>query len=246
MRSIATYTRIPLNIDWNDSRKHTPSVCFLPYVGVIVGLLSAWPLLFNAWTAEFQAVLMMLSAVLITGAFHEDGLLDASDGLVGGWSAEQRLIIMKDSRVGSYGVIAGIFSFALKWWLLSLWIVTESVNSLYGVLLGWLVVHMVARWLPILLMQSLTYVSQGQSKAKAMISPFTPRGWAWLAATVTIAIGLAGLDALLRIIAMLAVLYILCVVYFKRRLNGYNGDTLGAAEQVAEIAVLFSLLGWVA
>ena len=176
LRSLATYTRIPLNIDWDSPQKHTPSVCFLPFVGALVALISAWPLLVTPWSAGFQALLMLMSAILLTGAFHEDGLMDACDGLVGGWSPEQRLHIMKDSRVGSYGVLAGVSSFAAKWWLLSQWL-SQSLwqETTASVLAGWLVMHLVARWMPLLLMQMLTYVSTDQSKSRPMLASFTRR-----------------------------------------------------------------------
>lgn len=244
-RSLATYTRIPLNIDWDSPKKHTPSVCFLPWVGVIVAMLSAWPLLFSGWSPEFQALLMIVSAVLLTGAFHEDGLMDAADGLVGGWTAEQRLTIMKDSRVGSYGVLAGIFCFAIKWWLLSQWI-TKSLwqDGILFVLLGWITVHVCARWLPLGIMTFLDYVSLGHSKAKSMISDFTLRGYAWIALSMLFVIVLIGVNAWFSVVLMLVVTGVCVGLYLVRRINGYNGDTLGASEQLAELLVLFTLLGW--
>lgn len=245
LRSLATYTRIPLNIDWDSPQKHTPSVCFLPFVGVIVALLSAWPLLIEHWSAGFQALLMMLSAVLLTGAFHEDGLMDACDGLVGGWTPEQRLNIMKDSRVGSYGVLAGVFSFALKWWLLSQWL-TEALwnGSQWSILAGWIVMHTVARWLPLILMQSLSYVSQGQSKAQQMIRRLNLRAGLWWLASFVLVWLLVDSAILIELIVALLLLGLAIGYYLKRRIGGYNGDTLGASEQLAELWVLFVLLGW--
>lgn len=244
-RSLATYTRIPLNIDWDTPKKHKPSVCFLPWVGVWVALISAWPLLFSGWSPEFQALLMMLSAVLLTGAFHEDGLMDACDGLVGGWTAEQRLTIMKDSRVGSYGVLAGIFCFAIKWWLLSQWI-TKALwqDGMLFVLLGWITVHVAARWLPLGIMASMKYVSLGQSKAKSMIADITLRGTLWIVLSMMFIISLIGISAWLSILSVLVMSGFGCGVYLWRRINGYNGDTLGAVEQIGELLVLFTLLGW--
>ncbi|MFD1384694.1 adenosylcobinamide-GDP ribazoletransferase [Rhodanobacter aciditrophus] len=240
-RSLATYTRLPVKVDWDRTEKHTPSVCFLPWVGLVVALLSAWPLLFSGWSAGFQGILMLLSAVLLTGAFHEDGLMDAADGLVGGWTPEQRLTIMKDSRVGSYGVLAGFFSLALKWWLVSIWL---SQGSTTTQLAGWLMVHLGARWLPLVLMQSLTYVSAGQSKAQAMIDELGRRGWVWLLVSLVLAWALVGLWDLTQVLFALGVLGVAIRRYLKARIGGFNGDTLGASEQLAELLILFVLLGW--
>lgn len=244
-RSLVTYTRIPINIDWASSKKHTPSVCFLPWVGALVALFSAWPLLFQGWSPEFQAIMMMLSAVLLTGAFHEDGLMDSCDGLVGGWTAEQRLTIMKDSRVGSYGVLAGFFCFAIKWWLLNQWI-TKSLwqDGMFFVLLGWITVHVAARWLPLGIMTCMNYVSLGQSKAQSMISDLTLRGSLWVVFSMVLIIVLIGISAWFSILSILVIVGLLTGVYLWRRLNGYNGDTLGAVEQIGELLVLFTLLGW--
>ncbi|SBS26685.1 Cobalamin synthase [Marinomonas aquimarina] len=244
-RSLATYTRIPLNIDWQSPKKHTPSVCFLPWVGVIVALISAWPLLFSAWTPTFQALMMMLSAVLLTGAFHEDGFMDACDGLVGGWNQEQRLTIMKDSRVGSYGVLAGIFSFAIKWWLLSQWITKSSwQDGMFFVLLGWVSVHVAARWLPLGIMVCMNYVSLGQSKAQSMIADITLRGGIWIALSMAFIVMLIGITAWFSMLSVLIMTGLLCGYYLWRRIQGYNGDTLGAVEQLGELVALFTLLGW--
>ncbi|CUB02530.1 adenosylcobinamide-GDP ribazoletransferase [Marinomonas fungiae] len=244
-RSVATYTRIPINIQWESPTKHTPSVCFLPWVGALVAVISAWPLLLSGWSPEFQALLMMLSAVLLTGAFHEDGLMDACDGLVGGWTQEQRLTIMKDSRVGSYGVLAGIFCFAIKWWLLSQWI-TKSLwqDGLLFVLLGWITVHVAARWLPLGIMTCMNYVSLGQSKAKSMIAEVELRGAVWIALSMAFIVALIGISAWFSILSVLVMAGIACGLYLWRRINGYNGDSLGAVEQIGELLVLFTLLGW--
>ncbi|WP_067214854.1 adenosylcobinamide-GDP ribazoletransferase [Marinomonas gallaica] len=244
LRSLATYTRIPLNIEWGSPKKHTPSVCFLPWVGVVVALISAWPLLMSDWSAAFQAIVMMLSAVLLTGAFHEDGLMDACDGLVGGWTPEQRLSIMKDSRVGSYGVLAGLFSFALKWWLLSQWLTQANWHADIGaVLMGWISVHVGARWLPLAIMASLNYVNQGDSKARAMISPFTVRGVLWVVLSMLCVALMVGGAMFVSMLFTLVLCFIACLVYLRRRIQGYNGDTLGASEQIAELLLLFTLLG---
>ena len=100
-RAIVTYSRIPLKVDWQQAEPRVPSVAFLPWIGLLVGLLSAWPLLIATSDGAVSGLLMLLTAVLLTGAFHEDGLMDTADGLFGGWDIKQRLSIMKDSHIGS-------------------------------------------------------------------------------------------------------------------------------------------------
>ncbi|MEZ0236920.1 MAG: adenosylcobinamide-GDP ribazoletransferase, partial [Methylophilaceae bacterium] len=89
---------------------------YFPLVGVIVGLVAA--LVYLAAKLVFPqevAVLASIAATLwLTGAFHEDGLADAADGLGGGWEKEQVLTIMQDSRLGSYGALAMIMALLTK------------------------------------------------------------------------------------------------------------------------------------
>ncbi|QUX94976.1 adenosylcobinamide-GDP ribazoletransferase [Marinomonas sp. CT5] len=243
-RSLVTYTRIPLKVDWSDEIEHTPAVCFLPWVGLIVGLVSAWPLWFD-WSTSLQALLMLLTAVLLTGGFHEDGLMDSCDGLVGGWDKEQRLSIMKDSRIGSYAALSIWFSLTLKWLLLSEWlqIIPDSFLGFIYTLSGWCLVHVIARFIPIVLMNTLDYVSLGHSKASSMIAKLQPSQWL-LALLPCLLIGVLAFSVFDLIITFvfLAVLLLLMRLYLRRKISGFNGDTLGASEQVGEIFIILCLL----
>src|SRR5437868_6986695 len=84
------------------------SARYFPLVGQIVGLISAavWLGASRLWPGLPAAVLAVGAGVLVTGAFHEDGLGDTADGLGGGQDAGRRLAIMKDSRIGTYGTLA--------------------------------------------------------------------------------------------------------------------------------------------
>ncbi len=125
------YTRIPCP-SFTD---HNPDYInkatrYFTLIGWIVGMIcfgTYWlsTYLFDNMTS---VILSVLAGVITTGAFHEDGLADVYDGFGGGWTKEKILLIMKDSRVGVYGVIALIFSFALKIYCLnSLLILTNGL-----------------------------------------------------------------------------------------------------------------------
>ncbi len=239
-RSVITYSRLPLKHEWRDDTPHVSPVAFLPLVGVLIAFLSAWPLLFNL-NASISALLILLSSVMLTGAFHEDGLMDSLDGLIGGWTPEQRLKIMKDSRLGSYAAIGIWFVLTLKWLLLTQILV--SVQSALMSLSLWLFVHALARITPILIMHRLPYVSLGQSKAKSMIARLSPQECILLAMPV---VSLSSVlfawhigSLLCALIGLLAGLF---ERYLKTKIAGFNGDTLGASEQVAELVLLFSLV----
>ncbi|WCN14377.1 adenosylcobinamide-GDP ribazoletransferase [Marinomonas mediterranea] len=247
LRSVSTYTRIPVKANWEEQDGVAHPVCFLPWVGLIVAVLSAWPLLFFSWSDELQAIFMLLSAVLITGAFHEDGLLDSADGLVGGWNQEQRLAIMKDSRIGSFAAITVVFSILIKWWLLTQWIDNnEWQGGALSVLGGWIAVHVLARILPLLMMSSLSYVSSAQSKSASMIAKLSFRDWCVALSSLLLCFISVGLISLLLSIIALGIFFLIARVYLNRRIRGFNGDTLGAVEQISEALVIFSLLGFAA
>ncbi|MEP7729723.1 adenosylcobinamide-GDP ribazoletransferase [Marinomonas primoryensis] len=243
-RSLVTYTRIPLKVDWSDDIKHTPAVCFLPWIGVVVALLSAWPLWFD-WSSPLQALLMLLTSVLLTGGFHEDGLMDSCDGLVGGWDKEQRLSIMKDSRIGSYAALSIWFSLSLKWLLLSelLAIIPASFLGFIYTLAAWCAVHVMARVIPLVLMNSLDYVTVEQSKASSMIATLTSSQWG-IALAPCLLFGLLAFNVFDLIITLMlaAGLVFLLRVYLHKKIEGFNGDTLGAGEQIGEIFIILCLL----
>src|SRR3984885_10271747 len=89
---------------------------YFPVVGIGVGLASAAVLLLagRIWGPMVASLLAVATSIAVTGALHEDGLADTADGLGGGWTVEKRLAIMKDSRIGTYGVIALAFGIALR------------------------------------------------------------------------------------------------------------------------------------
>jgi adenosylcobinamide-GDP ribazoletransferase len=85
----------------------TRAARYYPLVGILVGAISAGVLLAGGqvWSGLLPALLAVAAGVLVTGGFHEDGLADTADGLGGGQAPARRLEIMKDSRVGTYGVL---------------------------------------------------------------------------------------------------------------------------------------------
>ena len=116
--AILFYTRIPCP----SSTDHSPDYInkatrYFPFIGWIVGAISfsVYWLSAQIFDTNIAVTLSMLAGVMTTGAFHEDGLADVYDGFGGGWTKGKILDIMKDSRVGAYGVIVLIFSFALKY-----------------------------------------------------------------------------------------------------------------------------------
>lgn len=217
------------------------AVRWLPLVGWIVGGVGAGVTLAAAmlWPPAVAIVLGMLVTLWLTGALHEDGLADSCDAFGGGYTPEQRLAIMKDSRIGSFGTLGLVMALLLKF---------TALSALYAVLTGLtfaaalLAAHAVSRLAPVWLVARLNYARADKSKA----APLAQRsGWGgWTIAAFCALVPCFALPALpvLLALAWAALVTVAAGVYFQRRLGGYTGDGLGAAQQVSELAFYLGLL----
>ncbi|MDG1431277.1 MAG: adenosylcobinamide-GDP ribazoletransferase, partial [Paracoccaceae bacterium] len=110
-------TRLPVRGDVEHSDEaFARSSRFYPAVGLLVGAVAAGVYFVSSifFPSILATVLALLTGVAVTGALHEDGLADTFDGLIGGQSRDRTLEIMRDSGIGTYGILALIFAFALK------------------------------------------------------------------------------------------------------------------------------------
>ena len=247
--AIQFLTRLPVPpfIDYDPQWLHQSSRYF-PAVGLLVGLLCAgvfWlaSLLFTPLVA---AVLSTAFGIKLTGAFHEDGLADSCDGLGGGLTRERTLTIMKDSRLGTYGVLGLVSALLLK---ISLLATMPTFVAIAALIIG----HTASRLCCISLLTLLPYGGEIEhAKAKPMAQQLTllqgllSSGWLLLA--IILLIGL--LPNTMQQIGiwqwLLALLLgIVATDYMRRllrrRLDGYTGDGLGATQQLSEIAIYIGL-----
>ena len=111
--AVRFFTRLPVP-DWvgHSAEALNRSARYFPAVGMLVGGIGAlvYVAATHLWPQPVAVLLSMAATVYATGAFHEDGLADMVDGLGGGWEKQRILEIMKDSRVGSYGVVAVVLA----------------------------------------------------------------------------------------------------------------------------------------
>jgi adenosylcobinamide-GDP ribazoletransferase len=239
--ALGYFTRIPVPawVGWAPTELNRATRYF-PLAGFIVGLVSALVL----WGAlqvlpPLLAVLLSMAASLrLTGAFHEDGLADSADGLGGGWEVQDVLRIMKDSRIGTYGAAALCMALLCKFAALAF-----LASSGWVVLLALLVAHPLSRLAALLMMGALPYVREDDSSRAKPVAQGITRvelliGACCGLAPVVIALGLGMLDprraATLFIVVALVTLWWARLLH--RRLGGYTGDCLGAAQQLAELA----------
>ncbi len=246
------FTRVPVPawVGYTPEWMHA-SARHYPGVGLLVGLWGAAVLAAGSllWPAPVAVALSMAATVWLTGGFHEDGLADTCDGLGGAVTRERALTIMKDSRLGSYGALGLVLVLGLKAAALHGLIGLDPASDLTQALLAGIWAHAASRAVPVLLLAWLPYAGDAEhAKAKPMAQQVTRGGlWAALAwvGGVTVLVGLLGVDAPALVAALAALLLAaaVCRRWYRQRLGGYTGDTLGAAQQFSELA---ALLGWLA
>jgi adenosylcobinamide-GDP ribazoletransferase len=209
-----------------------------PIAGVVVGLIGsvvywlAYRLGLTFWPA---AALAVAATMAVTGALHEDGLADTTDGFGGGGTREQKLAIMRDSRIGVYGVCALVLSVLLRVSALaSLGVPSLVLPALIGA-------HTAGRaLLPAFMLLLPPARSDGLSAAAGQ----PPRESVAAAAIfgVLILFLCLGLGPGIVALIVLAMATVLLAWLSLSQIGGQTGDVLGAVEQVGEIAVLLVAL----
>jgi adenosylcobinamide-GDP ribazoletransferase len=210
--------------------------CF-PLVGLGIGLIGA---IVYALAIELAlpplpaAVLAVGAVVLVTGALHEDGLADTVDGFGGGNDAADKLQIMRDSRIGTYGVIALLF-------VLGAQVAALAAISLSGeVAVALIITHAVSRALLVPMMHLEPWArSDGLAVAAGRPTPATAL-WA-LGLGALAAVIFAGIDGILAA-AVGAVVAWVIVRLARRHIGGVTGDVLGAVQQASAVAILLALV----
>ena len=242
------YTRIPCP-KWvnHQNRYEKLSIRYLPLIGWIVGVISFLSYLIGAWlVGEWVGVLLsLISSVLTTGAFHEDGFADTCDGFGGGWTKGKILMIMKDSNLGSYGVIGLIFLFGLKFTLLTELVSTFDWSIIAAIFLS---THALSRLMATSLVFMLSYVRDKNNGKAALVSEQVDSINLWIAVVfgiipvLVLTLRLHSLFYLLTIPVMFIATALL-KHYFKIKIGGYTGDCLGATQQLTELIFMMSILG---
>jgi len=226
-------TRLPLP---NHTSRGAEAAWSWPLVGLVVGLIAmaaGWVTVAAGIADPLAAVLVVGVLVLCTGGLHEDGLADTADGLWGGWTTERRLEIMRDSHIGSYGVIALVL------------VLLARVFAVFLVINTWVLPALVAAAvlsrgvLPLIM--SLVPNARDDGLSRGVGRPSL--GVAGVAVALAVVLGAfcLGWDV---VAACLAVLVVACgmALLARSRIGGQTGDILGAIQVLAEVAVLVVLV----
>ncbi len=237
LASVVSFTRIPVPMKL-EAQAFQAAVWHLPLWGWIYAGLQSLILLCVPWSPDgvVSSGLVLLLPILVSGALHEDGLADYFDGRGAGPDPKKKLAAMKDSQLGSFGALALFFVLGLEW--ASLW---ELPNQ--AILPALVLSQVGARWVSLVLVASLPYLSQSSSRA----GDFLPKqgwslgilygsflfvcsfgllpsdAWTWLS-WILLALGLAGGWYLILL----------------REWGAYTGDCLGAAIKVSELIFLLA------
>ncbi len=208
-----------------------------PLVGALLGLIAGGGgtlALALGLPAGLGAGLALVLLILLTGALHEDGLADSADGLWGGWSRERRLEIMKDSHIGTYGVLALLMVMLLRWQAL-------AVLAGDGRLIAAMIVAGALSRAPMALVMRALPNARGRGLAQDVGRPPAGAVRAALLIALLLAIVLGGWGGLLA--ALLAGFGALTLAMIAlERIGGQTGDILGAVQQICEALALIALL----
>jgi adenosylcobinamide-GDP ribazoletransferase len=230
---IIFFTRLPLPRLDLEGIKLARAIWAAPLAGLVVALLAG--IVYACATALGlstgpAAALAITTTMLTTFCLHEDGFSDTADGFGGGATVDRKLEIMHDSRIGSYGSAAFLVSVLLRWSALT------AIGAPSSVVIALIAAHMASRGL---LPAFMHIVPLARQAGLAAVAGKPSREVAIAAA----ALGLTGL-LLLGLSTALIAIVILAICFFgfrhlcMKQIGGQTGDTLGALQQIAEIAIL--------
>lgn len=241
LAAVQFLTRIPLPALPYEPDSLARAVKFFPVVGLLIGGAAALVhLLLAPHLPRLVAALLVITfLVLITGCFHEDGLADSADGFGGGWSREQVLVILKDSRIGSYGGAALILSLVARILLLASLQLTQITPYLIAA-------HVLCRWTTLPLSYYLAPARDEEAGQGARIARLTSRDTLIAGSIFSFAtVGLVLRTRALPAIASAVLISFFSGLYYKRRIGGVTGDCFGATNQLTEIFIYLAGV-WIA
>ena len=234
--AIVFLTRVPVRT--SRSLDTAGSVPWFPIVGLLLGgLVGGVAALLEPWASPSVAAgVAIVVGLLVTGCFHEDGLGDVADAFVGGWTRDDRLRILKDSRHGTYGVAAIVSSITLRFVALGALVAAGPKAAVIGAVAA----HGLARAGAVgtmLVARPATGEGLGADYVARLRRGPTAIG---IGATIAI-VSFVGGWWVAAAAATVAVTTTAVVTWSRRKIGGFSGDVLGAIEQCAEIAVFVVL-----
>ncbi|PSL48914.1 cobalamin-5'-phosphate synthase [Chitinophaga niastensis] len=247
LTAIMFYTRLPVPVSTPfNTDMLSKATRYLPLIGWITSAVMI-AVLYVLWHIAPPMISIFLSIIIgvwVTGAFHEDGFADMCDGFGGGWTKEKILDIMKDSRIGTYGMLGLLLLMTLKFLCL-------RELSFYKVMLAIIAAQPLSRFIAVTIIYTHSYVRENEdSKAKPIANGITLPDLS-IAAAFGLLPFLAAMIYLQNYTLLLTIPALWLARWYLARLmrkwiGGYTGDCLGAVQQVSEtvIYLCFCILTW--
>lgn len=232
----AFFTRIPIEPPPRAARQIADASWAFPLVGAGIGVIVALAFFLaqrvglGSWPAALAAV---LAGVVLTGALHEDGLADTADGLCGGADREAKLAIMRDSRNGTFGVLALIASVGLRA------AAVAQLSDLIHVGLALVAAHAASRAALPAAMRLLQPARTDGLGAMAG-TPSAPAVIASAGIGLGIALSALGPVQGAAALGLMGAAVFAAAALARRQIGGYTGDVLGAFQQIGEIVMLLA------
>lgn len=236
--ALSFFTRLPIGKRDFGSLTLAQSVIFFPIAGAVIGGMdSAFyiAMLGLGIPSNISAWLTIGFHLLLTGGLHEDGLADTADGLASGRDRTQKLAIMRDSRIGSYGVLALITIIALRANIIA------GFAGSFATIFIFIATATCSRSFLTIFMYKISYardfglaVRAGKPNVRQTI--------------IALSIGILSLFITGEILAAITAIFALAIIYvilkhiFIKNFNGITGDTLGASQQISEVTLLLIFL----
>ncbi|WP_374329312.1 adenosylcobinamide-GDP ribazoletransferase [Soonwooa sp.] len=247
LTALMFFTRIPIPSFKNyDEKLLNQCTRYFSLIGILVGSISFLAFWISSlfFSVEIAIIFSFVAGILTTGAFHEDGFADVFDGFGGGWTKTKILDIMKDSRLGTYGTVALLLMFALKFYAL-LKFVEFANTDWFLIFVGFICYHTLARTAGITLSFLIPYSREdASSKSKPLAVSYT---WkevfgAYFFGCLTLLFLVSFSLYFFAIIPILMMLVMYAKYYFNKWIDGFTGDCLGTVEQFAEVFILLTIV----
>lgn len=235
--AIQFLTIIPLKISGINDKKIAKSVIFFPIVGLLLGVFLIAinrSLSFLNLSPLVASTILIIALVVTTGGIHSDGLADTTDALLSAKSKDEMLTVMRDPHIGTMGVLGLLSIILLKIGFLS----SISSPDMPATLL---LMCLLSRWTLVLSMFLFPY-ARATGKAGMFISGMTPKIFT-ISTTITLicAFFIGQKKGVLIFLAVAAFVYF-SGKFFKKKIGGITGDTLGAVSEVSETLILFLVI----
>ncbi|WP_417249892.1 adenosylcobinamide-GDP ribazoletransferase [Celeribacter sp.] len=232
---MALLTRLPVRARFERSAQ---AIWAFPLAGLAVAIIAAAVATLAGWatlTAPLIAALALVTPIIVTGAMHEDGLADSADGLWGGFDPARRLEIMRDSRIGAYGVLALIGALLIRFAALS---ALAHAGAIVPALIAAALLSRAAIGVPMLVLP------HARRDGLAVQTGRPPREAVLLGALIALALGwlVAGFVAVVVAACAIAAVTSAVMAIARAKIGGQTGDILGATQLLAELTALITFV----